>query len=106
MGSIIFWGIVRFSIILISFTILRSQIEDYGDWWGLFFLAMGIVVLYPAQIMYQRHRSRVRIINNNVVCVSCKHYAADEALCTALDEHVTNEIVPCNGLMWEAKGKF
>lgn len=102
-GSIIFWGIIRFSLVLISFVILKTQIEDYGDWWGLFFLAMGIIVLYPAQIMYQRHRSRVRIINQNVLCVTCKHYAEDEALCTALDQHVTSELIPCETLMWESK---
>lgn len=103
MGSIIYWGLLRFTIVMAAFGLLKSQISDYGDWWGLFFLTMGIVVLYPAQIAYQRHRSRVKLINNNVLCVSCKHYNPDEALCTALDELVLSEIVPCEGIMWEPK---
>lgn len=103
MGSIIYWGLLRFTIVLVSMWVLRSHIEEYGDWWGLFFLAVGVVVLYPAQIAWQRHRARVKIINNNVLCVTCKHYDAQEALCTALDELVTSEIVPCQTLMWEPK---
>ena len=103
MGSIIYWGLLRFAIVLISMWILRPQVEEYGDWWGLFFVAVGVVVLYPAQLAWMRHRSRVKIINNNVLCVTCKHYDSREALCLALDEHVTSEIVPCETVMWEPK---
>jgi uncharacterized membrane protein len=103
MGSVVYWGLLRFTIVLCVFWFLRVQISDYGDWWALFFLSMGIVVMYPAQIAYQRHRSRVKIINNNVLCVSCRHYNPDEALCTALDQHVTTELVPCETVMWEPK---
>jgi len=103
MGSIISWGILRFAVVLVAMWLLRDAIAEYGDWWMLFFFAIGAVVLFPAQLQYYRHREEVTEINKDSLCTSCKHYNADEALCTSLDEHVTLAVVPCEGFMWEPK---
>jgi hypothetical protein len=103
MGSIIYWGLLRFAVVLVSFWFLRDVIEKYGDWWSLFFVAIGVVVLYPAQLAYMQHREKVKQVNLEVICTSCKHYNRDEALCTALDQLVTSSIVPCEAVMWEPK---
>jgi len=103
MGAIISWGIFRFAILLVSMWLLRDGIVEYGDWWMLFFFAVGAVVLFPAQIQYYRHRDRVTEINKDILCTSCKHYNAAEALCTSLDEDVTEIHIPCEGFMWEPK---
>lgn len=103
MGSIISWGIFRFAIVLVSMWILRDTVMEYGDWWALFFIAVGAVVLFPAQIQYYRHRDEVTEINKDVLCTTCKHYNRDEALCMSYDQHVTIEVIPCQGLDWEPK---
>jgi len=104
MGSIIYWGLLRFTLVLIGLWLARGYVENYGDWWTFFFFSVMAVVLYPAQLAYRKHFTRVRRIEKNVMCSSCKHYAADEALCTALDEAVTTIRIPCEGFMWEQKG--
>jgi hypothetical protein len=103
MGAIISWGIFRFAIVLILMWLFRDGLVEYGDWWMLFFFAIGAVVLFPAQLQFYRHRERVTEINKDILCTSCKYYNADEALCTSLDQDVTETIIPCEGFMWEPK---
>jgi hypothetical protein len=101
MGAIIYWALLRFVIVLFGMWALKDQVAVYGDWWTMFFVAVYVVVLYPAQLMYRKHNSSIRQASTNGLCASCKHYVHDTALCGVLDEHVTFNYTPCEGTAWE-----
>ncbi|MFI5201511.1 MAG: hypothetical protein ACHQNE_03910 [Candidatus Kapaibacterium sp.] len=101
MGAIIYWGLVRFALVVLAAWALYGFIPNYGDWWTLFFVAVGVVVVYPAQLAWRKQEEVIRRANQNGLCATCKHFARREALCTRLDEHVRKDYTPCGGKGWE-----
>lgn len=104
MGEIIYWGLVRFAIVLIAAWVAYRFIPNYGDWWALFFVAVSVVVVYPAQLAWRKHQQTISGANQNALCATCRYLAEREALCTKLDEHVRIDYTPCGGEGWEPKG--
>jgi hypothetical protein len=104
MGAIIYWGLVRFAIVLFACWAMMSYIGDYSEWWTMFFVAVSVVVIYPAQMAYRRHASAIKRANRNELCATCRYHDAENALCTSLDEHVTMRYTPCGGSDWEPIG--
>ncbi len=104
MGAIIYWAIVRFAIVIVVAWALHDRVQDYGDWWSMFFVAVAVVVLFPIQLQYRKHQQKVDETNEDSLCGSCMYYAKDSMLCTKLDEHVTLDYIPCEGMGWEPKG--
>ncbi len=104
MGAIIYWGLVRFAIVLVAAWLLYSYVPNYGDWWSLFFVAVAVVVIYPAQLAWRKHVRVIRRANQNALCATCRHLASREALCKITDEHVRRDYTPCDGDAWEPMG--
>jgi hypothetical protein len=103
-GAIIYWGLVRFAVVLAVSWLLYSYVPNYGEWWSLFFVAVSVVVIYPAQIAWRKHIATVRSANQNALCATCKNLALSEALCKVTDEHVRIDYTPCEGAAWEPRG--
>ena len=101
MGDIIYWGLLRFVLVLAGAWLLYSYAPNYGDWWTMFFVGVAVIVIYPAQLAYRRHLDQVRRASRNSLCATCKHYVVDNTLCAVTDEHVTREYTPCSGMAWE-----
>jgi hypothetical protein len=102
-GEIIYWGLVRFALVLIAAWLLYSDVPNYGEWWMFFFVAVTIVVIYPAQLAFRKHTQRIQRASENALCATCRYLAPDEALCTKLDEHVRSDYTPCDGEGWDPK---
>jgi len=100
-GEIIYWGLIRFAIVLVAAWVLYSVVPNYSDWWMMFFIAVSLIVVYPAQLAWRRHQHTIRRANQNALCATCRHFAPREALCTKLDEHVMKDYTPCGGEGWE-----
>ena len=101
MGEIIYWGLIRFAVILVGAWVLYSYVPNYSDWWTMFFVAVSVVVIYPAQLAWRKHTESIRNANRNGLCATCTHFRASEALCAKLDEHVQIDYTPCGGEAWE-----
>ena len=101
MGAIIYWGLVRFALVLVFAWLIYSFVPNYSDWWMLFFIAVAVIVIYPAQIGWRKHVSAVRRANQNELCATCRNLQQREALCTITDEHVRKNYTPCGGEAWE-----
>ena len=101
MGAIVFWGILRFALVIIASWLLYAYVPEHNDWWMMFFIAVVVVVLYPSSLAWKKHAATIAPDNQNPLCASCKHLAVREALCKITDEHVTKEYTPCEGLRWE-----
>lgn len=80
---------------------LVDVIQDRGEWWLMFFLSVSVVVVYPAQLAYQKHRDNIKVTSANSLCATCKFYLEESVLCAVLDEHVTPKYTPCEGSAWE-----
>jgi len=100
-GSIIYWGLIRFALVLVGAWILYAYVPQYSDWWTLFFVSISVVVIYPAQLAWRKHLAEVRQAARNGLCATCRYYLADETLCSKLDEHVQAEYTPCGGEGWD-----
>ena|ERR1017187_2386740 len=104
MGAIIYWGLVRFVLVLIAAWVLYSFVPNYEDWWMMFFISVAVIVIYPAQIAWRKHIASIRSASRNGLCATCKYFRPSEALCAKLDEHVRIDYTPCGGEGWEPVG--
>lgn len=99
-GSVV-WGVLLRSAILIvaSFVILdRFQLREY--WWMLLF-AMWFLVFYPAYRQYQMYNKRIKDLEEDTLCGSCKHFDQSGQLCRLYDQHISRNHIPCEGNDWE-----
>ena len=101
MGHILFWALIRFTVIMFGSWAVRDSFDDLGQWWTMFFLLVSVVVIYPAQLAYRKHSQEVEVVRENSLCATCKHYVSENMLCSILDEHVTEHKTPCEGMSWE-----
>ena len=101
MGAIIYWGLVRFALVLIIAWLLYSFVPNYSDWWMLFFIAVAVIVIYPAQLSWRKHVSTISRANQNALCATCRNLISREALCSVTDEHFRKNYTPCDGEAWE-----
>ena len=101
MGDIIYWGLLRFVLVVAAAWAFYSYAPNYGEWWSMFFVAVGVIVIYPAQLSYRKHQDEVKRSSLNGLCVTCRHYVPDNTLCSVTDEHVRRDYTPCDGVAWE-----
>ena len=40
---------------------------------------------------------------SGTLCSTCRHFEPGSVLCMKLDEHVTEDDIPCGGELWEPK---
>ena len=102
-GAIIYWGLVRFAAVMIGAWLLYSYIPNYSEWWTMFFIAVSVIVIYPAQLAWRKHAVQIRRANQNALCATCRYLIPSEALCSKLDEHVRKNYTQCGGEGWEPR---
>jgi hypothetical protein len=101
-GSIVFWALIRLAFTIVGLWILFYYI-DYGTWWMLGIVSLYVVVIHPAIIQFDMFKEQAKPVMNSTLCSSCKYFDASAILCTSLDEHPTENYLPCKGELWEPK---
>lgn len=41
---------------------------------------------------------------SGILCSTCRYFESIGVMCSKLDEYVTEDVVPCEGELWEPKG--
>ena len=103
LGSIIFWALIRGALLMVVSLWLHDYARwiDYGVWWMVTVGAIGVVVGYPAQLQYRAYVERSKRVISGTLCSTCKHFEPGAVMCSILDEHVSENVIPCEGLQWE-----
>ncbi len=103
MGNIITWGILRLIVVMLGAMFILEVIPSihYGIWWSLTAISLYAFVVHPAQVQYQLYRDDTRVVRTESLCASCRHFDPGGVLCSKLDEHVTETVIPCNAELWE-----
>ncbi|MBK7104705.1 MAG: hypothetical protein IPH62_05425 [Ignavibacteriae bacterium] len=102
MGAIIYWGIIR-TAILLPFLWLVLDFIEYKFWWAIVSISIYGVIIHPAVIQFNIFKEKNEKIITNTLCSSCKHFDETAILCLKLDEHPTEDEIPCGGSAWEPK---
>ncbi len=102
MGEIVFWTILRISILIPVLWIAQGYIE-FQFWWTIVLMSIYGVVIHPAVIHYRLFEEKNKEIINSTLCSSCKHFDRSAVLCMKYDKHPTKSFLPCNGDDWTPK---
>jgi hypothetical protein len=99
-GSIV-WGVMlRTALIIFLSIILFERFGLYNYWWYVLFI-LWFLVAYPGYKHYQKFNEKIEDLQESTLCGSCKYFEPTGQLCTLLDEHVTQDYIPCEGQGWE-----
>lgn len=101
-GSIIFGALVRTAIVVLAAFFAVEYFDMRGYWWITAFF-VWLFAAYPAYRQYSRFNSDIDTFQEDTLCGKCKHFEPSGQLCRILDEHVTRNHIPCEGLSWEPK---
>jgi glucan phosphoethanolaminetransferase (alkaline phosphatase superfamily) len=102
MGEIIFWGIIRTAILIVSLWFSHNYV-DYKFWWTITIISIYAVVLHPAFIQYQLFLQKNKPVLEDSLCSICKHFDETAVLCSKYDEHPEKNYIPCDKIDWEPK---
>jgi membrane protein YdbS with pleckstrin-like domain len=104
-GSIVSWAIFRAAGVIIAAYIISEYVRwlDYSTWWVLTLVVLYAVVLHPMQIQYRIYKEETARVMDGTLCSTCRHFEPTGVLCSKLDEHVTEDSIPCEGQLWEPK---
>ncbi len=105
LGSIIWLAMLRLTATIFVAWYLRQYIPeaDFGQWWAITVAAIYGIAIYPAQIQYSYFRRTSKKLIEQTLCSSCRYFNADGLHCMQLDEHVSENYLPCEGEGWEPK---
>ena len=101
LGSIIWGALLRFGVVIMVVWYMKDWIENYADWWVIAGVAIYGISLFPAQIQYEHFRRSNKRAIEATLCTSCRHFRSENLHCTLLDEHISEEYLPCGGEEWE-----
>lgn len=99
-GSIV-WGVLLRSSILIFLTFFLVESVGLRKYWWLLFFVIWFGAAYPGWRQFQLFQKRIKKVEEETLCGSCKHFDSGSQLCRIYDEHVTKDYLPCEGLNWE-----
>jgi membrane protein YdbS with pleckstrin-like domain len=104
-GSIVSWAIFRAAGVIVAAYIVSEYVSwlDYSTWWLLTLVMFYAVVLHPMQIQYRIYREETAKVMDGTLCSTCRHFEPTGVLCAKLDEHVSEDNIPCEGELWEPK---
>jgi hypothetical protein len=102
MGAIIYWGIIRTAILIPLLWLFLDYIE-FKFWWAIVSISVYAVIIHPAVIQFNIFRENNANVITNTLCSSCKYFDETAVLCLKLDEHPTEDEIPCEGSAWEPK---
>ncbi|MBU3741228.1 MAG: hypothetical protein FGM24_02970 [Candidatus Kapabacteria bacterium] len=101
-GSIVSAAIVRVALIGIGGIVARQYIDGATLWYAVLFL-MWALGAYPAYRQYQEFNTRIDKMSEDTLCGKCRYFDPTNQLCTILDEHVVDDMPPCEGEAWEPR---
>lgn len=99
-GSII-WGILLRTAILVIIAFFLADNFNLRNIWYFMIFIIWFVAAYPGWRQFQIYHRRLKIVEEETLCGSCKHFDKSSQLCRIFDEHVTRGYIPCEGLNWE-----
>jgi hypothetical protein len=102
MGEIIFWTIVRITILLPIIWFLQGYFHT-EFWWIISVLAIYGIVIHPAVIHYRLFKSKNKEVLESTLCSTCAHFDKSAILCMLHDKHPSKDYLPCEGFDWEPK---
>ncbi len=104
-GSIVSWAIFRVAAVIIVAYIISEYVTwlDYSTWWIITLALFYGIVLWPMQVQYRIYREETARVMDGTLCSTCRHFESTGVLCAKLDEHVTEDSIPCEGELWEPK---
>jgi hypothetical protein len=102
MGSIVFWTIIRISILIPILWFLQGYIE-FQFWWIINILSIYGFIIHPAAIHYRLFEEKNKEIIESTLCSTCRHFDKSAVLCMKYDKHPSKDFLPCDGLDWEPK---
>ena len=102
-GSIITWALIRAAGVIVVTMVLYEHMKwlNYSLWWMVTIASSYGFVIHPMTIQYRVYKEETRNVVTNTLCAKCKHFEPTGVLCSVLDEHVTEEYIPCEGELWE-----
>ena len=107
-GSIVTWAIFRTALVLAGALLLYEYVRwiDYSMWWMITAISFYAFVVHPITIQYRLYKEETSRVLTGTLCSSCKYFEETGVLCSKLDEHVTEEYIPCNGELWEPRSSI
>lgn len=102
MGEIIFWTIVRITILIPILWVLQGYFNT-EFWWTIGVLAIYGVIIHPAVIHYRLFKSKNKEVLESTLCSTCVHFDKSAILCMLYDKHPSKIYLPCDGMDWEPK---
>lgn len=102
MGSIV-WGLILRSSILVFLSFLLVNNLEYRRYWFVALFLIWFLALFPGWRQFQIYQKRIKKFSDETLCGSCKHFEETGQLCRILDEHPTQNNIPCEGMSWEPK---
>ena len=94
---------LRLTITVFVAWYLKDEISNYADWWAITIFAIYGITIYPAQLQYNHFKSSSKRLIEETLCSSCRHFNPEGLHCTVLDEHVSEQYLPCEGEGWEPR---
>jgi hypothetical protein len=106
LGSIVSWAIFRAAAVIFGAWLLNEYAPwlDYGVWWGVTLISIYAIVIHPITIQYHLYKQDTSNVVSGTLCSTCRHFEKGSVLCLKLDEHVSEDDIPCEGELWEPKG--
>jgi hypothetical protein len=103
-GSIVWMAMLRLTIVIFVAWYLKDHFTSYySEWWMATVGAIYGIAIYPAQIQYHYFKRTSRRLVEQTLCSSCRYFNPDGLHCTRLDEHISEDHLPCEGEGWEPK---
>jgi hypothetical protein len=95
---------IRLTVTIFVAWYLKDRFHDYySEWWTVTVAALYGIVVYPAQIQYYYFKKTSKRLVEQTLCSSCRYFNPDGLHCTRLDEHISEDYLPCEGEGWEPK---
>jgi membrane protein YdbS with pleckstrin-like domain len=104
-GSIVSWALFRAAIVIGIALLVVEYVEwlDYATWMIMTLIMIYAAVIHPMQVQYRIYTEETRNIMEGTLCSSCKYFEPTGVMCSKLDEHVSEDVIPCEGELWEPK---
>jgi len=99
-GSII-WGILLRSFIIMLIIMLLLESLSMREYWWMMLFAIWFIAVYPGWLQWSKFHERMEKFTEETLCGSCINFDSSSQLCKVLDEHVSVDYIPCEGLRWE-----
>lgn len=103
LGSIIWLAMLRLVATIFVAWAVRDYIPEYGQWWAITVGAIYGIAIYPAQLQYSHFKRTSKKLMEQTLCSSCRYFNPEGLHCMQLDEHVSEDYLPCEGEGWEPK---